>query len=96
MITEYNFSDNEINMLCKYRDIQNNTRLKIRFIALIILALTKDITSAATAVGRSVRCVNNWLNQYISQGINSLNSFNYKPKQSFLNFFQINQIIIYV
>ena len=27
--------------------------------------------------------INNWLHQYISEGIESLNSFDYKPKQSY-------------
>jgi len=33
---------------------------------------------------------------YIKYGIERLNTLNYKPKQSYLNQFQINQVIIYV
>lgn len=92
----YNFSHNEIEMLKKYRDQQNDFRLKLRFIALLMLAAGIDITSVASVIGKSLNTIINWLNKYISEGIDSINFFEYKPKQSYLNFFQINQVVIYV
>jgi len=35
-MTDYNFSPDEIEMLNKYRDEQNDSRLKPRFIALLL------------------------------------------------------------
>jgi len=95
-ISIHDFTSEEIEILNKYRDKENNTRLKVRFIALIFLALKSDISLIASALGKTVITIENWYFQYVSEGIESLDCFNYKQKQSFLNFFQINQIIIYV
>jgi transposase len=92
----YKFSENEIEMLNKYRDQQNNIRLKVRFIALLMIADGTDITSVASITGKTVNTINNWLRQYISEGIDSMNSYDYKPKKPYLDFFQINHIVIYV
>lgn len=95
MIT-YIFSHEEIELINKYRDNQINIRLKLRFIVLLLLAQKTDITIIASSFGLTVITINNWFKQYISKGIDNLNHFYYKPKQSFLNIFQINQIVIYV
>ena len=95
-MTTYNFSHYEIEMLNKYRDQQNDPRLKQRFIALLMIAAEINIATVGSVIGKTVNTINNWLYQYISRGIESLNSFDYKPKKSYLNFFQINQVVIYV
>jgi len=92
----YNFSESEIEILNKYRDQQNDTRLKVRFIALLMIAGGIDITSVASITGKTVNTINNWLRQYISEGIDSINSYDYKPKKPYLDFFQINDVVIYV
>ncbi len=95
MIT-YSFSESEIEILNKYRDQQNDIRLKVRFIALLMIAGGIDITSVASITGKTVNTISNWLQQYISEGIDSMNSYDYKPKKPYLNFYQINQVVIYV
>jgi len=96
-ISDINFSNDEISQLMKYRDIQKDGRLKIRFIALIMLAAADlSIEQVSSVIGCCVRTITNWVELYKTQGIESLNSFNYKPKKSYLTFNQINQVIIYV
>jgi hypothetical protein len=83
----HHFTDNEIEILKKYRDKQSNARLKMRFSALLFIALKTDGTVVVSALGISENTIKNWYNQYVSKGIESLDSFNYKPKQAYLNFF---------
>jgi len=92
----HDFTDDEIQILNKYRDKQSNARLKLRFVALLFIALKTDVTVIVSALGISEFTIENWYNQYVSKGIESLDSFSYKPKQAYLNFFQINQVVIYV
>ena len=92
----HDFTDDEIQILNKYRDKQSNARLKLRFVALLFIALKTDVTVIVSALGISEFTIENWYNQYVSKGIESLDSFGYKPKQAYLNFFQINQVVIYV
>ena len=96
-ISDINFSNDEISQLMKYRDLQKNIRLKIRFIVLIMLAATDSCSKLVSSViGCCVGTLTNWVEQYKTQGIESLNSFNYKPKKSYLTFNQINRVIIHV
>ena len=90
------FSENEINVLKTYRDEQKDGRLKMRFIALLMLASQFTIEDVSFVLGFSVRTITNWVNIYVSQGVEGLNSFNYKPKESYLSFNQINQVVIFV
>ena len=92
----HDFTSDEIHILNKYRDKQSNARLKLRFVALLLLALKTDITLIASALGKTVTTIKNWYFMYISEGVDRLGSFNYKPGQSYLNFFEINQVVIYV
>ena len=92
----HDFTDDEIEILKKYRDKESNIRLKLRFAALIFIALKTDASVVASGIGISEFTIENWYNQYVSEGIESIASFNYKPKQAYLNFFQINQTVIYV
>ncbi|MDM8538539.1 IS630 family transposase [Desulfobacterales bacterium HSG17] len=96
-ISDIIFSNDEISQLMKYRNNQKDGRLKNRLIALIMLALTDlCVEQVSSILGCCARSITNWVEQYKTQGIESLNSFNYKPKKSYLTFNQINQVIIYV
>jgi transposase len=92
----HDFTAEEIKILNEYRDKEEKTRLKLRFISLIFLASKTDIEVVASSVGYTVFTIENWYSQYISEGIESLSCLKYTHKQSFLNFFQINQTVIYV
>ena len=92
----HDFTDNEIGIIKKYRDKQNNPRLKLRFVTLLLIAFRTDVTVIASSVGYTEFTIKKWYDQYVSEGIESLDSFNYKPKQSYLSFYQINQVLIYV
>lgn len=94
--SDYEFSEEEIRELGKYRDNQNDCRLKIRFIALLMLATGSDADYVASVIGKSAQTIGNWLKIYISEGIGSLNSFKYKPKKSFLGMYEIHDVIIWV
>ncbi len=53
-ITEYVFSDNEIEFLSEYRDNQKDSRLQLRFIALLLLAKGSDISFVSSVVGKNI------------------------------------------
>ena len=95
-ISEYYFSKDEIEMLKKYRDLQKEMRLKIRFIALLLLANRNPVEEVATAIGVCAKTVINWYKLYREKGIDSMNSYNYKPKKAYLSYHQICQVIIWV
>ena len=95
-ISKCQFDTEEIAQLHKYRDNQPDVRLKIRFIALLMLANKVEPKEVASIIRKSVKTIENWYNQYATKGINSLNSFQYKPKQSYLTSEQINQVVIWV
>ena len=93
---EYKFSEREIELLKKYRDKQKDFRLKTRYIALIMLAKGSTIECVASSFGKSKVTITLWLEQYITKGIDSLNSFQYKPKRSYLTSEQIDQVVSWV
>lgn len=95
-VSEYNFDDDEIPKLHEYRDNQPDVRLRVRFIAMLMLAEGVEIKTIASVIGKSIKTIENWHHQYATKGINSLNSFNYKPKKSFLTAEQINQVVSWV
>ena len=90
------FSDEKIELLNQYRDNQDDARLKARFIALLMLAEGVEIHKVASIIGKSIKTIENWHRQYRSKGIESLNFFQYKPKQSYLNDEQIEQLVSWV
>jgi transposase len=92
----YSFSSEEVESLKEYRDPQQDVRLKMRFIALLMLSQGIDIQTVAFSIGKSLKSIENWLTQYRTKGIESLNSFNYKPKQSFLTPEQIEHTVAWV
>lgn len=95
-VSKYQFDDDEIVKLHKSRDNQPDVRLKVRFIALLMLAKGVELETIASIIGKSIRTLENWHRQYVTKGINSLNSFHYKPKQSYLASEQINQVVSWV
>ena len=92
-VSNYKFSDQQIERLNRYRDNQDDARLQARFIALLMLAEGIEINKVASIIGKSIKTIENWHRQYRSKGIDSLNFFQYKPKQSYLNDEQIEQLV---
>ena len=95
LLSEYVFSHSEIELLKEYRDKQTDHRLKLRFIALVMLS-SSNIDAVADIIGKTKQTIVNWFDLYITKGIESLAHFNYKPKQPSLNLFQMNQVVIWV
>jgi transposase len=77
------FMPEEIEELKKFRDNQGDFRLRIRFIAILMVA-SSGISAAADAVGKSIRTIENWYKVYLEKGASALNSFQYKPKECYL------------
>jgi transposase len=94
--SKYQFSDDEIVQLNNHRDDQTDVRLKVRFIALLMLAEEVELKTVASIIGKSTKTIENWHYQYVTKGIDSLNSFQYKPKQSYLTSEQIDQVVGWV
>ena len=58
-IASYQFQSDEIESLKRYRDEQQDVRLKIRFIALLMLAQGINVEIIASSVGKSVKTIEN-------------------------------------
>lgn len=86
----------EIDILKKYRDNQKDLRLKIRFIALLLIAENIVISVVASSVGKTVRTIENWYRIYLTEGPDALNFFQYKPKQCYLTDNQIEKVIAWI
>lgn len=95
-VSEYKFDDTEIQKLHDYRDNQLDVRLKLRFIALLMLAEKVELKTIASIIGKSAKTIENWYHQYVTKGIDSLNSFQYKPKKSYLTPEQVDQVVNWV
>jgi transposase len=95
-VSIYKFSDEEIIRLEQYRDRQQDARLKVRFMALLMLAKGIPITDVAAITGTAMKTIANWHRQYLTKGIECLNSFQYKPKQPYLSGEQTQQILNWV
>jgi len=95
-ISEYRFDKDELLQLHEYRDLQPDVRLRVRFIAILMLAEGVKLHTTASVLGKSMKTIENWFHQYLTKGIASLNSFQYKPKQSFLSPDQTETIVAWV
>lgn len=95
-ITQHPFRQEEIHQLRHYRDTQRDGRLKVRFIALLMLAEQVAIDRVASYIGRSGKMIEHWGRQYLRQGIESLNSFQDTPKKTWLTPSQLAQMIMWV
>jgi transposase len=61
-----------------------------------MLAEHLPIEHVASLLGRSLKMLKRWGHQYLSKGIDSLNAFNYRPKQTYLKPKQIEQLVAWV
>ncbi len=95
-IAHYIFLEEEIRQLREYRDKQRDDRLKLRFVALLMLVEEVSIASVASVIGKSVSTIERWGDHYLTKGIDSLNSFQYTPKQTYLKPAQIEQLVTWV
>jgi transposase len=95
-VSEYKFDDDEIQRLHERRDNQPDVRLRVRFIAMLMLAEGIELKTIASIIGKSVKTIENWHHQYVTKGIDSLNAFQYKPKKSYLKEEQIDQVVNWV
>ena len=95
-VSKYQFDDDEIEKLHNHRDNQPDVRLKVRFITLLMLAKGVELKTIASIIGKSIKTIETWHNQYLTKGIDSLNSFQYKPKQSYLTSEQIDRVATWV
>mgnify|MGYP001553686613 CR=1 FL=1 len=95
-VLKYQFTPEEIMTLNEYRDTQTDLRLKVRFIALLMLAEGINDGKVASILGKSLKSIRNWYQKYKSKGIESLNSFQYKPKKPSLAPSEIDQLIKWV
>ena len=95
-LLDYKFSIDEILKLKKYRDKQSNARLKIRFIAFLMLARGYKPKNITNVLGLTIQTIINWLQIYIDKGIEALNCFKYKPKKCHLDGNQILQLKTWV
>lgn len=91
-LSEYKFGDDEIKKLHDHRDNQPDVRLKVRFIALLMLAESVNVNTIASVIGKSIKTIENWHYQYVTKGIDSLNSFQYQSKKCYLTTGQISQV----
>jgi len=90
------FSQEDIYKFAKYRDNQQNNKLKMRFVALLLLSQNIDIGIVAKIIGYSEQSIENFVSQYWSEAIDSLNSFKYKPKEPYLTQEQVKQVCNWV
>ena len=95
-VSLYKFSDEEIIRLEQYRDRQQDARLKVRFMALLMLAKGIAISDVGAITGVALKTIANWHHQYLTKGIDCLNSFQYRPKQPYLSDEQTQQILNWV
>lgn len=84
-LESYEFFVSEIEQLSVYRDAQTDHRLQKRFLALLMLSKKIQVHEITEILGISPYSLRNWFNNYSKKGINSLNSFQYKPKQPYLS-----------
>jgi transposase len=95
-VSSYKFSDEEIVRLEQYRDRQQDARLKVRFMALLMLSKGIAISDVKAITGVAMKTIANWHHQYFTKGLDSLNSFQYKPKQPYLSDEQTQQTLNWV
>ena len=95
-VTEYQFDDEEIQKLHEHRDNQTDIRLKLRFIAMLMLAEKVELKTICSIIGKSAKTIENWHHQYVTKGIDSFNTFQYKPKKTYLTPEQIDHVVNWV
>jgi hypothetical protein len=63
-VSKYKFSDDEIHLLKNFRDNQEDSRLKLRFLSLLMLAEGLELDKVASIIGKSEKTIENWFYQY--------------------------------
>lgn len=92
----YQFPKSDIEKIKVFRDEQADARLKVRFIALLMVAENVDADTIQNIIGKSKVTINRWFIQYRDKGIRSLNSFQYQPKKTYLTDDQIVELVAWV
>jgi transposase len=92
---DYEFTNEEIRNIEAHRDKTKDIESKIRLIAMLMLE-QNDPIYVAQIIGVVPLTIENWFQKYFKGGVNELTARDYKPKKSILNFFQINQVVIWV
>lgn len=92
----YQFSSEEVELLQNYRDRQPDGRLKNRFISLLLLAKATPLEVIISVIGISERTLERWVDLYLQQGINVLNSFQYQAKVPLLEKEEQQQLLLWV
>jgi len=59
-VSKYQFYDDEIATLHNHRDNQPDVRLKVRFIAFLMLAEGVELETIASIIGKSIKTIENW------------------------------------
>lgn len=95
-IAHYVFTPADIQQLRHSRDQQRDSRLKVRFLALLMVAEAVAIETVAAVVGKSVKTIETWGARYLARGIDRLNAFNDQPKQTYLTPPQCEQMVAWV
>ena len=70
--------------------------MKQRFLALLIIADGGSIAFTVNVMGISESTLNSWFKNYLNDGIDSLNSFQYKAKSTFLTQVEKEQLVDWV
>jgi transposase len=80
-ILDYQFSANEIKQLTEYRDLQEDYRLKRRFIIFLQVIEGVSLDTICKTFKISPKTIDTWFKQYSSKGIDALNTFSYVKKK---------------
>ena len=84
-LEECQFTLEEIKKIEQYRDTQADARLKQRFISLRMLAEKGSPEQIKRVLGVPQSTLKRWTESYYTQGLDALNSFQYKPKECSLS-----------
>ena len=90
------FNNDEIVKLKQYRDKQKDSRLKMRFVALLMIAQSIHQKIVALVVGKSIASIERWLKIYQEKGVDGLSCFHYSTKNSYLSDNDVSSVIDWV
>jgi len=95
-LPRYSFTENEILILKNCRDRQKNANLRVRLLAIIMIAQDIGLDDIAQILGKTKLTVVRWFKIYITKGIEALNKYNYIPNKPKLSEDQILVVINWV
>lgn len=95
-IAHYLFTPEELSQLRAYRDHQPDGRLRSRFEAFLMVAEDIPLDTVARVIGKSIRTIERWGQQFFDKGIECLNAFNYQGKSCLLSAPQLTQLVTWV